>query len=130
MNLVYAMAIPIPSFIISVIYLTVAYFKIYNEEEEVLVEKDGDEVADVEDEEEIIEDDEDDDDDEGDVDDDDDGGGSNATPLPPTSGAITPGSEAFREDLASFGHQLKVAMADEISRESLDPLPNSISTQG
>ncbi|CAG9793580.1 unnamed protein product [Diatraea saccharalis] len=34
LNLVYAMAIPIPSFIISVIYLTFAYFKIYNTEEE------------------------------------------------------------------------------------------------
>lgn len=105
MNLVYAMAIPIPSFIISVIYLTIAYFKIYNEEEEVLV--DGEEV------------------DEGiDVD------GSNATPLPPTSGALTPGSEAFREDLASFGHQLKVAMADDISRESLDGIQNSLSVHG
>lgn len=104
MNLVYAMAIPIPSFIISVIYLTVAYFKIYNEDEEALVcGDDGEEGADAE--------------------------GSNATPLPPTSGALTPGSEAFREDLASFGHQLKVAMADEISRESLDGIPNSYSIQ-
>ncbi|GLG92660.1 Protein tipE [Gryllus bimaculatus] len=34
MNLVYAMAIPIPSFIVSVIYLTFAYFVIYNEDEE------------------------------------------------------------------------------------------------
>ncbi|KOC61169.1 Protein tipE [Habropoda laboriosa] len=105
MNLVYAMAIPIPSFIISVIYLTIAYFKIYNEEEEVLVGgeegEDGGE-----------------------------GEGSNATPLPLTSGALTPGSEAFREDLASFGHQLKVAMADDISRESLDGIPNSYSIQG
>ncbi|KAK0088634.1 hypothetical protein PV325_011198 [Microctonus aethiopoides] len=106
MNLVYAMAIPIPSFIISVIYLTVAYFKIYNEEEEVLVDKDDDADVNME------------------------GDDSNATPLPLTSGAITPGSEAFREDLASFGHQLKVAMADEISRESLDGIPNSISIQG
>lgn len=106
MNLVYAMAIPIPSFIISVIYLTVAYFKIYNEEEEVLVDKDDDADVNIE------------------------GDDSNATPLPLTSGAITPGSEAFREDLASFGHQLKVAMADEISRESLDGIPNSISIQG
>ena len=52
------------------------------------------------------------------------------TPLPPTSGALTPGSEAFREDLASFGHQFKVAMADEISRESLDGIPHSYSIQG
>ncbi|XP_034938601.1 protein tipE-like isoform X1 [Chelonus insularis] len=106
MNLVYAMAIPIPSFIISVIYLTIAYFKIYNEDEEKLVNKNDGEDEEVE------------------------GLHSNATPIPPTSGAITPGSEAFREDLASFGHQLKVAMADEVSRESLDGIPNSISVQG
>lgn len=95
MNLVYAMAIPIPSFIISVIYLTFAYFKIYNEEEEEALvdnpeeEGEGDEVD------------------------------AGVTPIPPQSGGITPGSEAFREDLTSFGHQLKVAMADEMSRESL-----------
>ncbi|XP_011870794.1 PREDICTED: protein tipE isoform X2 [Vollenhovia emeryi] len=57
-------------------------------------------------------------------------GEGDGTPLPPTSGALTPGSEAFREDLASFGHQLKVAMADDISRESLDGIPNSLSVQG
>lgn len=34
MNLVYAMCIPIPSFIISVIYLAIAYFKIYTDDEE------------------------------------------------------------------------------------------------
>lgn len=107
MNLVYAMAIPIPSFIISVIYLTIAYFKIYNEDKEALV---GD------------------DDDNGEEDGDNDK--SNATPLPLTSGALTPGSEAFKEDLASFGHQLKVAMADEVSRESLDGIPNSFSVHG
>lgn len=89
MNLVYAMAIPIPSFIVSVIYLTFAYFVIYNEEpEEALVggaaEGDGDP--------------------------------DEATPVPP---ALTPGSDAFREDLASFGHQLKVAMADDLSRDSI-----------
>lgn len=96
MNLVYAMAIPIPSFIISVIYLTFAYFKIYNDyEEEALVNTTG-ETA------------------EGET------GDNGVTPVPPlTSGAITPGSEIFREDLASFGHQLKVAMADEMSRESV-----------
>ncbi|XP_014488575.1 PREDICTED: protein tipE isoform X1 [Dinoponera quadriceps] len=105
MNLVYAMAIPIPSFIISVIYLTIAYFKIYNEDEEVLVGKEEGEDG--------VE-----------------GNEGSGTPLPPTSGALTPGSEAFREDLASFGHQLKVAMADDISRESLDGIPNSLSVQG
>ncbi|XP_071449335.1 protein tipE [Hetaerina americana] len=33
MDLVYAVLIPVPSFIISVVYLAFAYFKIYNEEE-------------------------------------------------------------------------------------------------
>ena len=101
MNLVYAMAIPIPSFIISVIYLTFAYFKIYNDDEqEALVNATG----------EVVE---------GET------GENGMTPVPPlTSGAITPGSEIFREDLASFGHQLKVAMADEMSRESVaDAVP-------
>ncbi|KYM97113.1 Protein tipE [Cyphomyrmex costatus] len=104
MNLVYAMAIPIPSFIISVVYLTFAYLKIYSEDEVVLVG--GEEGEDGEERE------------------------GTDTPLPLTSGALTPGSEAFREDLASFGHQLKVAMADDISRESLDGIPNSLSVQG
>ncbi|XP_034172461.2 protein tipE isoform X1 [Osmia lignaria lignaria] len=105
MNLVYAMAIPIPSFIISVIYLTIAYFKIYNEEEVALVgdEEDKDGVQ---------------------------GEGSNATPVALTSGALTPGSDAFREGLASFGHHMQVAMADDNSRESLDAIPNSYSIQG
>lgn len=101
MNLVYAMAIPIPSFIISVIYLTFAYFKIYNDDEqEALVNATG----------EVVEG---------------EPGENGMTPIPPlTSGAITPGSEIFREDLASFGHQLKVAMADEMSRESVaDAVP-------
>lgn len=97
MNLVYAMAIPIPSFILSVIYLTFAYFKIYTDDEEKAplnqnaesMDVEGESMPDVE------------------------------TPLPPASGGITPASEAFREDLASFGHQFKVAMADEMSRESI-----------
>lgn len=97
MNLVYAMAIPIPSFILSVIYLTFAYFKIYSDDEEKApleknaegMDVEGESMPDV------------------------------ATPLPLASGGITPASEAFREDLASFGHQLKVAMADEMSRESI-----------
>lgn len=47
LNLVYSMAIPIPSFIISVIYLTVAYFKIYNEDEEQApLDKNAEEIAD------------------------------------------------------------------------------------
>lgn len=91
MSLVYAMAIPIPSFIISIIYLTVAYFKIYAVEDE-----------------------------------DANATGVENTPLPGasplpggTSGGITPISEVFRDDMASFGHQLKVAMVDEMSRDSV-----------
>lgn len=108
MNLVYAMAIPIPSFILSVIYLTFAYFKIYNDDEEKEPLEKNAEAMDMEGE-----------------------SVPNATPLQPTSGGITPASEAFREDLASFGHHFKVAMADEMSRESLtDGVPNSLSISG
>ncbi|KAJ8933036.1 hypothetical protein NQ314_014276 [Rhamnusium bicolor] len=105
MNLVYAMAIPIPSFIISVVYLAIAYFKIYNEdEEEAPLEKNA-EAIDME--------------------------GESGTPVPPASGGLTPASEAFREDLASFGHHFKVAMVDEMSRDSLaDGVLNSVSMGG
>lgn len=109
MNLVYAMAIPIPSFIASVIYLTFAYFKIYNEDEEKapleqnaeVIDGEGDSVQEI-------------------------------NSLPSASGALTPASEAFREDLASFGHHFKVAMADEMSRESFttDGVAISISISG
>lgn len=104
MNLVYAMAIPIPSFILSVIYLSFAYFMIYSDDEEKAPLKQNAESMDVEG--ESVPD--------------------AGTPLPPTSGGITPASDAFREDLASFGHQLQVAMADEMSRESItDGISNS-----
>ncbi|XP_046670121.1 protein tipE [Homalodisca vitripennis] len=98
MNLVYATAIPIPSFIVSVIYLTIAYFYIYNDESEPPRRPprrtDAVEVTPL----------------------------PISTPLPPpTSGALTPASEIFREDLASFGHQLKICMADDMSRESIIP---------
>ncbi|KAL0275430.1 UNVERIFIED_CONTAM: hypothetical protein PYX00_003278 [Menopon gallinae] len=98
MNLVYAMAIPIPSFIVSVIYLTFAYFVIYAEDNPPRPRPLPPTTT--------------------------------ATPVPPpTSGALTPASEVFREDLASFGHDFKVAMADEASRESVatcnDAVPNS-----
>lgn len=96
MNLVYAMAIPIPSFIISVVYLAIAYFKIYNEDEEEAPLKKNAEEIDVEGESCPV-----------------------GTPMPPASGGLTPASEAFREDLASFGHHFKVAMVDDISRDSL-----------
>lgn len=95
MNLVYAMAIPIPSFIVSVIYLAIAYFKIYNDDEETAPLEKNAEAMDVEGE-----------------------SGPDATPVQPASGGITPASEAFREDLASFGHHFKVAMVDEMSRDS------------
>lgn len=109
MNLVYATAIPIPSFIVSVIYLTIAYFFIYNDESETPPRPPRRMTA---------------------VDD-----APETTPLPPpTSGALTPASEVFREDLASFGHQLKICMADDMSRESIIPdcLPfvNSTSMNG
>lgn len=116
MNLVYAMAIPIPSFIISVIYLTVAYFKIYNEEEVALVGAEEDGQAEGGPEDGVAP----------------EGENNDAvTPLPTLgSGVVTPGSEAFLENLESFGHQLKVAMADDISRESLDGIPDNYSMQG
>ncbi|XP_022915115.1 protein tipE [Onthophagus taurus] len=107
MNLVYAMAIPIPSFILSVIYLTFAYFKIYNDDDEKTPLKNNAEEMDVE------------------------GESVQETVLQPASGVLTPASEAFREDIAGFGHNFVVAMADEISRESLaDGVVNSISIQG
>lgn len=111
LNLVYATAIPIPSFIVSVIYLTIAYFYIYNDETEPprRPPRRTDPVE--------------------------------VTPLPVstpqpllTSGALTPASEIFREDLVSFGHQLKMCMADDMSRESIitDSIPfvNSNSMNG
>ncbi|XP_060806032.1 protein tipE [Amyelois transitella] len=102
LNLVYAMAIPIPSFIISVIYLTFAYFKIYNTEEESEQEplkNDAEAMATGDDEK-------------------------------PT----TPGSDTFREDLACFGHQLKLQLANEKPKEGFEsnspPISNSASLSG
>ncbi|KAK9889231.1 hypothetical protein WA026_004506 [Henosepilachna vigintioctopunctata] len=108
MNLVYAMAIPIPSFIISVIYLAFAYFKIYNDDEEKAPLEKNAEDMDVQ------------------------GENGSITPvLQSASDGITPASEAFREDLASFGHHFKVAMVDEMSRDSFaDGIVNSISIGG
>lgn len=107
LNLVFAMAIPIPSFIISIIYLTFAYFKIYNEDEESApLGKNAEDIAgeNLENETDVV-----------------------ISPNGQLSGPMTPNS-----DLASFGHQLKVKMADEMSRESLDGglLSNSVSLQG
>lgn len=123
LHLVLAMAIPIPSFIISVIYLTFAYFKIYNEDEEnEPLDKNAEEIAD----DDAIED------------------GGNPIELNedgteksinngtdngqiPNGNSLTPSGEAN-----SFGHQLKVKMADEMSRESLEGglISHSESTQG
>ncbi|EDX09178.1 GD13821 [Drosophila simulans] len=146
LNLVYSMAIPIPSFIISVIYLTYAYFKIYNEDEETAPLDKNAEDMDIDDIDAV---------------DDSDGavladnvagsqiinmdsttndsclegvlpnggpgmtasisqGGSVTTPGPyiaqsPAGSQMTPNSE-----INSFGHQLKVQMADELSRDSLE----------
>ncbi|XP_014224011.1 protein tipE [Trichogramma pretiosum] len=125
MNLVYAMAIPIPSFIIAVIYLTIAYFKIYNEDEAALAKAAEAATAAEEgglgpDGEKIV-------------------GDDGATPVPPVGGcsdededvaegAMTPTS--CSDALASFGHELKVAMVDDNSRESLDGIPDCYSVQG
>lgn len=102
LNLVYAMAIPIPSFIISVIYLTFAYFKIYNTEEEseqAPLKNDAEAMATGDDEK-------------------------------PT----TPGSDTFREDLACFGHQLKMQLANEKPKEGFESnspaISNSASLSG
>jgi Na+ channel auxiliary subunit TipE len=109
-HLVLAMAIPIPSFIISVIYLTFAYFKIYNEDEEnEPLDKNAEEIADDDAMEEGnpgIEVNED---------------SVNKESLTengqiPNGNSLTPNSA----EASSFGHQLKVKMADEMSRESLE----------
>ncbi|CAH0732040.1 unnamed protein product, partial [Brenthis ino] len=102
LNLVYAMAIPIPSFFISVIYLTFAYFKIYNTEEEseqAPLQSDAEAMA----------------------------TGDDGKPT-------TPGSDTFREDLACFGHQLKMQLANEKPKEGFEsnspPISNSASLSG
>lgn len=116
LNLVYAMAIPIPSFILAVIYLTFAYFKIYNDDDEKApLHNNAEKIAGEEDEaveNEVV-----------------DIIVSNGTGPKASlkSNPISPSS-----DIKSFGHQLKVKMADEMSRDSLDGavLSNSGSIQG
>ncbi|XP_061397930.1 protein tipE [Musca vetustissima] len=158
LNLIYSIAIPVPSFIISVIYLTYAYFKIYNEDEETAPLDKNAEDMDI--------------DDEG-VDDSDgaaladnaagsqvinmhdsttgescivDGilpnGGPGMTNSISQPGSVTtpgqyrvhtPGSVMTpNSDMHSFGHQLKVQMADDFSRDSLENgiLSTSNSVQG
>lgn len=100
LNLVYAIAIPVPSFILSVIYLTFAYFKIYNTEEEseqAPLQSDAEGMA----------------------------TGDDEKPM-------TPGSDTFREDLACFGHQLKLAIEKEKDgfESNSPPISNSASLSG
>lgn len=124
LNLVYSMAIPIPSFIISVIYLTYAYFKIYNEDEEAAPLDENAEDIDFEEGDEMAINSNEDSDDLC-VDVIIPNGGT--TSLSPAASQMTPNSE-----INSFGHQLKVQMADDMSRESLDAgvISNSNSVQG
>lgn len=114
LNLYYALFIPIPSFILAVIYLTFAYFKIYNEdEEEAPLGQNAediageDEIATIDDVEVIVP--------------------NGTATMSVASVPMSPSSE-----ITSFGHQLKVKMADEMSRDSLDGvlLSNSGSIQG
>ncbi|XP_055609986.1 protein tipE-like isoform X1 [Uranotaenia lowii] len=168
LNLVYAMAIPIPSFIISVIYLAFAYFVIYNEDEEAALLDKNDEEDGVED--ELNETDEGNDnkinESEAEITANhinehnaDEGNTVNTTTTTPiqqlpngtansinninntntnttattnTDGSSKPMTPNSTSDLNSFGHQLKVKMADEMSRESIDGglLSNSASLQG
>lgn len=114
------MAIPIPSFIISVIYLTFAYFKIYAEDEEnEPLDKNAEEIADddaIEDGNPVVE-----------LNEDGTEKSINENGTVPNGNSLTPSAEAN-----SFGHQLKVKMADEMSRESLEGglISHSESTQG
>lgn len=143
LNLVYSMAIPIPSFIISVIYLSYAYFKIYNEDEETApLDKNAEDID--------VEEGGDEDDDgvnnettdagrgDGINDDDEDGedeiinviipnGGATPISTSVTAGSVGPISPITPNstDINSFGHQLKVKMADEMSRDSLVDGSNS-----
>lgn len=115
MNLVLATAIPIPSFIVSVIYLSLAYIYIYQDRQEITPKRNltqktrTDSVTDSTKSKSLAH------------------ATPNAStnPIPPTTlGALTPNSEVFRDDMASFGHELKYAMADEmmISNDGLDSL--------
>uniref|UniRef100_A0A182LVR4 Protein tipE n=1 Tax=Anopheles culicifacies TaxID=139723 RepID=A0A182LVR4_9DIPT len=169
LNLVYAMAIPIPSFIISVIYLAFAYFVIFNEDEEAaLLDKNGEDEAGEDDLPETDEGNDNKINNENEVEvtanhinekqqqqqesmDEDNVHTTTTTPIQPlpngtansinntnttattnTNGSSKPITPNSTSDLNSFGHQLKVKMADEMSRESIDGglLSNSASFQG
>lgn len=120
------MAIPIPSFIISVIYLTFAYFKIYNDDEEnEPLDKNAEEIADdaLEDGNPVIE-----------LNDDGTEKSINKDSIENGQLPMVNGNSMTSTEANSFGHQLKVKMADEMSRESLEVegglISNSESTQG
>lgn len=122
LHLVLAMAIPIPSFIISVIYLTFAYFKIYAEDEEALaLDKNAEDIAD-------------DAMDDGSPEFDEDGNEIEKSSInrENTENGQLPNGNSLNGDSNSFGHQLKVKMADEMSRESIEDvlLSNLDSNQG
>lgn len=117
LNLIMATCIPIPSFIISVIYLTFAYYKIYNDDDEAApLDKNAEDIAD---DEEVAGNNEE---------------ATSETNVPNGMKSMSNASEPVspNSDLNSFGHQLKVKMADEMSRESLDGgfISNSGSLQG
>jgi hypothetical protein len=119
--LVLAMAVPIPSFIISVIYLTFAYFKIYNEDEEKEpLDKNAEDIADdamIGEDGEIIVDD----------------GTEKSINKDSTENGQLPNSLTPNSiETNSFGHQLKVKMADEMSRDSIEGglISNSGSVHG
>lgn len=146
-KLILAMAIPIPSFIISVIYLAIAYFVIYNEDgEDVPLDKNAEEIAE---------------DDEIEIDDEEEANTGEADIYAVIDGATTddnccistsvdaidsqlangeislgngskPLTPNSTTDINSFGHQLKVRMVDELSRDSIDAsaISNSASLQG
>lgn len=109
MNLVLATAIPIPSFIVSVIYLALAYIYIYQDRQQVTPKHKPtpktrtDSVTESTRSKSLAH--------------------ASNTPIPPTTlGALTPNSEVFRDNMASFGHELKYAMADDIMMMSSDGL--------
>lgn len=115
MNLVLATAIPIPSFIVSVIYLTLAYIYIYKDRQQLTPRRKpapksrSDSVTSSKRSKSLVH----------------VTPIASNTPIPPTTSAgITPTSEVFRDDMASFGHELKYAMADDImlSNDGLDSL--------
>ncbi|KAK7605481.1 hypothetical protein V9T40_007339 [Parthenolecanium corni] len=115
LNLICALAVPIVSFVLSVIYLTFAYLCIYKDDASKASEKstpcrrkvqkaNGAASA---------------------------GAVVQVTPLalstpvapPSNSGILTPTSDLFGEDVDSLGHQYKYAMVDDmLSRDSLDSL--------